>query len=244
MDRFFADSLDTPLLTGTEAHHCTHVLRHQVGDRVVVFDGRGNELTARISALRKETVELEPVTRGSTPRPDWRLILVQAVPKAKQMDAILQKAVELGVTEIVPVLSERSVVQLDGERAEAKVEKWRAILIDAAKQSGQNWLPTLHPAVSARDYFARPLVTDLSIIGSLQPGARTFKQILGEFEQEKGRRPGSIAMLIGPEGDFTPAEMNQAFNTGCRPVTLGPIVLRSETAAIFSLSILSYELQG
>jgi 16S rRNA (uracil1498-N3)-methyltransferase len=244
MDRFFLPDLDSALLSGPEAHHCLHVMRHGPNDRIVVFNGRGREATAVIESATKDTARLAYVTRADSPRPAWRLVLVQAVPKAKQMDGILQKATELGVTDIVPVISERSVVQLADDRAESKAAKWRQIVIEAGKQCGQNWLPDVHEPVSAKDYFRRAPSVDLSLIGSLQPGAVSFKQALADYEREHQRRPQSVAMLIGPEGDFTPAEMNLAFAQGCRPITLGPIVLRSETAALYSLSVLNHELQG
>lgn len=242
-DRFYQPNLQTPLLTGEEAHHCSHVLRHKAGDRIVLFDGRGNETMNEILSLKKNEVTLKQLNLNHTPRPDYRLTLVQAIPKAKQMDNILQKATELGVTDIIPVLSERTVIQLQEERANSKMMKWQQIIIEAAKQCGQNWLPTLHPLLTARSYFETQHKAELSLIGSLQPNALSFKTIFSRYFQEHGNKAKQIAMLIGPEGDFTPAEINQARALGCQPVTLGPIILRSETAAIYSLSILSYELQ-
>lgn len=243
LNRFYQPHLQTPLLTGEEAHHCSHVLRHQVGDRIVLFDGCGNETMNEIISLKKNEISLKQLNLTHTPRPEYRLTLIQAIPKAKQMDNILQKATELGVTDIIPVISERTVIQLQGERADSKVIKWHQIIIEAAKQCGQNWLPTLHPLLTTRAYFESKNTTELSIIASLQPNALTFKTIFSHYFQEHGSKPKQIAMLIGPEGDFTPAELNQARTLGCQPVTLGPIVLRSETAAIYALSILSYELQ-
>ena len=243
-DRFYQSALQDSQLTGEEAHHCLHVLRHQVGDRIVLFDGRGNETMAEILTIEKNKLTFKPLNLTHTPRPDYRLTLVQAIPKAKQMDNILQKATELGVTDIIPVISERTIVQLQEERADAKLSKWQQIIIEAAKQCGQNWLPILHPVLTIKTLFESKISSDLSIIGSLQPEALTFKIIFSRYHQEHGKKPKHLAMFIGPEGDFTPAELNQARTLGCQPVTLGPIILRSETAAIFALSILSYELQN
>ncbi|MBX7156863.1 MAG: 16S rRNA (uracil(1498)-N(3))-methyltransferase [Verrucomicrobiae bacterium] len=244
IDRFYQPTLQELLLTGEEAHHCLHVLRHQVGDRIVLFDGRGNETMNEILSVEKNRLTLKQLNLHHTPRPNYRLTLVQAIPKAKQMDNLLQKATELGVTDIIPLISERTIVQLEEQRAENKREKWQQLIIEAAKQCGQNWLPTLHPLLTVRDYFETRFDSDLSLIGSLQPGAMTFKTIFSRHHQDHQKKPNHISILIGPEGDFTPAEINLALSQGCQPVTLGPIVLKSETAAIFSLSILSYELQN
>lgn len=244
IDRFYQPNLEALHLTDEEAHHCLHVLRHQVGDRIVLFDGRGNETMNEILSTEKNRLTLKQLNFHHTPRPNYRLTLVQAIPKAKQMDNLLQKATELGVTDIIPLISDRTVVQLQDQRAETKITKWHQLIIEAAKQCGQNWLPVLHPLLTVRAYFETHFSADLTLIGSLQPGAKTFKSIFSQYQQDHQKKPSHIAMLIGPEGDFTPAELNLALSYGCQPVTLGPIVLRSETAAIFSLSILSYELQN
>ena len=243
-DRFYHPPLQNAPLTNEEAHHCLHVLRHQVGDRIVLFDGRGNEAMAEIVTIEKNKVTFKILTLTHTPRPIYRLTLIQAIPKVKQMDAILQKATELGVTNIIPVISERTIVQLEKEKANSKLSKWQQIIIEAAKQCGQNWVPKLHSVLTLKAFFELKMPSDLSIIGSLQPDALTFKTIFNRYQQEYGKKPKHLAMFIGPEGDFTPAELGQAKALGCQPVTLGPIILRSETAAIFALSILSYELQN
>ena len=159
------------------------------------------------------------------------------------MDFIVQKAVEIGAAEIFPLLSARTVVRLDPESAAKKQTKWESVAIEAAKQCGQNWLPQVHIPRTPNDFFANAGRIDLRLVGSLQPGARHLKEILAEYEEgHGGARPASVLMVIGPEGDFTPAEIASARTHGCAPLTLGPIILRVETAAIYCLSILSYEL--
>lgn len=160
------------------------------------------------------------------------------------MDLIIQKAAELGVAKIVPLLSERTVVQIEAADVQPKLEKWRQIAIEAAKQCGQNWLPQVAEPVVPKQFFAELDRYEALLIASLQEGARSFKSVLSDFREQHGRRPSSVLVMIGPEGDFTPAESALAKTAGCLPVTLGPIVLRAETAALFSLSVLSYELQG
>ena len=160
------------------------------------------------------------------------------------MDLIVQKAVEIGATEMAPIISDRTIVQIDSESAAQKQSKWQQIAIEAAKQCGQNWLPHVHAPRKLSELF--PVTSDepfdLQLIGSLQPGAQHLKKVLTNYSNEHQRRPRSVLMLVGPEGDFTPAELALARRRGCQPITLGPIILRVETAAIYCLSILSYEL--
>ncbi len=158
------------------------------------------------------------------------------------MDLIVQKAVEIGAAEIAPILSDRTVVRLDEESAASKQAKWQAVAIEAAKQCGQNWLPQVQTPQPLAQFFREHRGFDLQLIGSLQSDAVHLKKILAQFESEHGDRPSNVLMLVGPEGDFTPAELSLARSQGCRPITLGPVVLRVETASIYCLSILSYEL--
>jgi 16S rRNA (uracil1498-N3)-methyltransferase len=235
------------ILPESEAHHARSVLRLGGGDRLVVFDGRGREATAEITALDSKAVQLRLLQETRTGPVRARLTLAQAIPKGKNMDSIVQKAVEIGAAEIFPLLSARTVVQLDEESALQKQSKWQTVALEAAKQCGQNWLPEVHQP-SSPDAFFRERAADreeLRLVGSLQPGAMHLKKILAEYAQtHHGSRPQRVLMLIGPEGDFTPAEIALARSHGCLPITLGPIILRVETAAIYCLSILSYELLG
>ena len=143
---------------------------------------------------------------------------------------------------IAPLISERTIVDLDKKEAEQKKAKWQQIAIEAAKQCGQNWLPQVNAPRKLKDFFSDAGNFDLRLIGSLQPDAIHFKKILGDYTDQHRDRPKSVLMLVGPEGDFTPAELALAKTHGCRPITLGPIILRVETAAIYCLSVLSYEL--
>src|SRR3954466_10788615 len=131
-------------MTGGEAHHCRNVLRLEPGDKVVVFDGRGRELTADISEISGPTVRLRKLHEARTPPLRCHITLAQAIPKGKNMDLIVQKAVEIGAAEIAPILSDRTVVRLDDESAVSKQEKWQNVATEAAKQCGQNWLPRVH----------------------------------------------------------------------------------------------------
>lgn len=223
-----------------EAHHAINVLRLRAGERVVVFDGAGREATAEIQeGASKRAVPLKVLHTQQSPELSCRLTLGQAIPKGKNMDLIIQKATELGAAEIQPLLSERTVARCDdaGDAA-AKQEKWQQVAVEAAKQCGQNWLPTIGRPRSPKDFLAeRARDFDLLLIASLQPDARHPRVWLREHAA-----PRRALILIGPEGDFTPAEIAQAKAAGCHPITLGPIILRTETAALYCLSVLSYEL--
>ena len=229
-------------LTDAEAHHCRNVLRLERGDKVVVFDGRGRELTGEIVATDSGKIELRKLHEAQTPPLRCQITLGQAIPKGKNMDLIVQKAVEIGAAEIAPILSDRTVVRLDQESSATKQGKWQTVALEAAKQCGQNWLPQVHAPQTISQFFAERRRFDLQLIGSLQSDAVHLKKILADYEAEHRDRPRSVLMLVGPEGDFTPAELSLARTHGCRPITLGPIVLRVETASIYCLSILSYEL--
>ena len=230
MHRFYLPSFQQPVLSAEEAHHAAHVLRVKTGDTVNVFDGLGHEGQCRMEANGKLTL----LTQSSTPPLPCRIMLAQAIPK-KNMDLIVQKATEFGAAGILPLISERTIVQLDEDSK--KVDRWREIALEACKQSGNNWLPEIAAPQKARAFLDAPGNFDLKLIASLQPDSKPLKQILPE------KRPASVLVLIGPEGDFTPAELSAAKSAGCLPLSLGPLVLRAETAALYALSILHHELQ-
>jgi 16S rRNA (uracil1498-N3)-methyltransferase len=230
-------------LAGAEAHHARDVLRMKEGDKLVLFNGQGREITAEIINLGSDEITLRKLHETETPPLRCRIVIGQAIPKGKNMELIVQKAVEIGAAEIAPIISDRTIVQVDSENAAQKQTKWQQIAIEAAKQCGQNWLPRVHTPRKLGEFFSAVEVSfDLRLIGSLQPDAQHLKKILTDYSSDHGDRPRSVMMLVGPEGDFTPAELALARRNGCQPITLGPIILRVETAAIYCLSILSYEL--
>ena len=231
------------VLRDREFHHAVNVLRLAEGDKAVVFDGQGREATVEVTGVTKHEAALKIRTSALTPPLPCRIELGQAVPKGKQVDLIIEKATELGAAAIHPLLSDRTVVKLDDAKdAQKKREKWQVIATDAAKQCGQNYVPEISQPRSMREFLDTLGRYDLKIIASLQPDSRRLPSILADFREGEGRDPRSVIILIGPEGDFTPAEISQAKSRGFMPMTLGPIILRSETASIYALCALSYEL--
>lgn len=233
---------DSATLDESESHHCLNVLRLAEGDRVTVFDGFGREAQAILGPKKGSRATLSLSLVSKNPPPPCAITLAQAVPKGKNMDLIVQKAVELGAARVVPLLSDRTVVQLDRDDIARKQEKWQTVALEACKQCGQNHLPEIAPPIPAKDFLERLERNQLLLIASLQPGARRLKDVLAEFSSLHGSLPQAVTVLVGPEGDFTPAEIALAKSHGCQPITLGPIILRTETAALYCLSVLAHEL--
>jgi 16S rRNA (uracil1498-N3)-methyltransferase len=241
MHRFYLPpnewNVASPALDEGESHHVLNVLRFGVGDHVTVFDGEGGEARADIVAVEGGRIALRIGPKTPSQPLACAITLAQAIPKGKQMDFIVQKATELGAARIAPLFSDRTIVQLDTKDAEKKRDKWREIAIEACKQCGQNWLPEISVPHSPKAFFEKQEPSELMLIASLQPDARRIKSVLAEHPP-----PRSVCVFVGPEGDFTPAELALAKSKGCRPITLGPIILRTETAALYCLSVLAHEL--
>ena len=249
MRRFFLPAHlcreETLQLSDPDAKHAVAVLRLREGDSICVLDGQGSELLCRIQKIDKQTVQARVLARKDLPKLPYHLTLIQAVTKGKSMDSIVQKATELGCLTIIPVFSERSVVRRDKAAAD-KREKWETIAIEAMKQCGQGWLPKILPPLPLRALLSSNALSvgQLSFLASLQPGALHPRKHLEDYRNKHGRSPRFVTVWIGPEGDFTPDEVNDIQARGALPITLGPLILRSETAAICALSSLNYELQS
>jgi 16S rRNA (uracil1498-N3)-methyltransferase len=231
-------------LSADETHHLVAVNRAPTGATVVAFDGRGNEWICELAGGSPDEARLKVRFRQQAKPLPYEITLGQAVPKGQFMDAIVRKATELGAARIVPLESERTIVRLEGERTDRKTEKWQLAAIEAAKQCGNPFVPEILPVQPAGAFIEASRGYDLKLIASLQPGARSLKGVLAAFAAAQGRPPRRVLWLIGPEGDFTPAELSQSRSAGFEPITLGPLVLRCETAAVYALSVLSYELQN
>lgn len=222
-------------LTGDEAKHAGQVLRLRTGDRITVFDGRGRSAAAEVGDVSKSEIGLTLGEIVLRPTLQPEICLAQAVPKGKTMDLVVQKAVELGVTSIQPLITRHTVVQVDGDDAARKSAKWQRVALEACKQCGQDLLPEVLPVRDFGDWLPEA-AGDLMVMASLFPGARPLREILrgvGEVRQ--------VVLLVGPEGDFSAAEGAAAVEQGFLPASLGSIVLRAETAAFFGISAIRYE---
>jgi 16S rRNA (uracil1498-N3)-methyltransferase len=237
---------DTTLfLTGREAHHAVRVLRLRRGDRVTVLDGAGSQFLCAFEQNERDKVKLNVLEKTSIPPLPYRITLLQALPKGKIFESIVQKATELGVFRIVPLLSEHVVAaQVDQKGVQQKAEKWRLVAIEAIKQCGSAWLPEIESPVTPKQFLARREKFELPLIASLQSDSRHPREFFRAFQSEHGRRPGSVCIWVGPEGDFTAEEVASVASAGASAISLGPLVLRTETAAIYCLSVINHELQS
>ena len=241
MDRFFVAKgswgHSEALLSVEESHHCLRVMRKTAGDRIEVFDGGGRWARGVIAEgnVREVTVRIEEegTTQGKKPS----LLMAIAVAKGKTMELVIQKAVELGVDRIQPLLTENMAIHWSGEILKGKQEKWRRVAMEACKQCGQNIVPEVCPVVAFGDVLEASC-EGARLLASLDQRARPLRCEMEELPAELC----SIELFIGPEGDFSPSETERAITSGLRPVSFGSRVLRVETAVIYGLSVLGYEL--
>jgi 16S rRNA (uracil1498-N3)-methyltransferase len=217
-------------------------LRLRRGERVTVLDGAGHEYFCTIAETVRGQVRLTVVEKQFIPPLPYQLVLLQAVPKGKLIESIIQKATELGATRVVPLLAERVVKQLDEEDAAQKAAKWRGVAVEAIKQCGAAWLPEVAAPLTPGQFLARREEFELPLVGSLQSDSKHPREYFRAFQTRHGRLPKSVCVWIGPEGDFSPAELAAIQTSGALPITLGRLVLRTDTAAVYCLSILNYEL--
>ncbi|MGH7198779.1 MAG: 16S rRNA (uracil(1498)-N(3))-methyltransferase [Candidatus Omnitrophota bacterium] len=242
MRRFFIDPNaiegNVVTLSREESHHAVSVLRLKKGDGLDLFDGRGNQFGGRVVDIKEGSVSvrLEPAAAvsGNFAALPVEVTLAVSVIKPDRMDTLIQKAAELAASAIVPVLSERSVVKLSGERWEGKVKRWRKIALESCKQCGQPRIPEISAPRRFEDVLADSGRYDKILIPTLAVRGDILYKTLSVSGAKR------ILALIGPEGDFTPEEVKLACSRGAAPVSLGPLVLRSETAALYLLSVLNF----
>lgn len=225
---------DWIVLSPEESHHLARVLRVEAGQELTLFDGQGTRAECIVDAVTKKEVTVRITRRETVPPPVVEITLIQAVCKPDRFEMILQKATELGVRRIQPVITQNA--SLPAGKIEKMVERGTAIIRNAAQQCGAAWLPELLPL---QKFSAISLNADAAFIGSLHPNAKPFRKAFRSLDKSKIK---TAALLIGPEGDFTTEEVNAAVAAGAIPVTFGSQIFRTETAAIFGLSVMAYEL--
>ena len=219
------------VLEGDRARYLGRVLRLRVGDELAVFDGAGTEWSASVAAMTKNTATIRfGESRQTRTESPLGIHLVQGISRGERMDFVVQKATELGVTRITPVLTEYGVVKLDEQRSTKRREHWEGVAASACEQSGRTRLPLIDTPLTLKAFFggARP-GADCDLV--LAPGAAAS---LVDIDPP----PATVCILIGPEGGFSPAEYDDAALAGFRAVSLGPRTLRTETAAAAALAVM------
>ncbi len=241
--RFYVDarlaSGDTLSLPATAARH-VQVLRMQPGDSITLFNGHDNvgegEFEATVTRMGRSDVDVTIGHYTATEREAKRAVhLAVGMPANDRMDWLVEKATELGVTSIQPLMAERSVLRLSGERAEKKLAHWRAIAIAACEQCGRNRVPVIHEATSLSQWLkstAQQAITSQRLLLSLQGGTQPLAQAVNITDSTP------LLFLSGPEGGLSPTEEAAALASGFKPVTLGSRVLRAETAPLAVLAAL------
>ena len=246
MYRFFVEPAQIQdhkiIITGSDVNHIKNVLRMKIGEEIAISNGvdnreyrcgieeyRDGEVVCTLRFIKEDGVELPA-----------RIYLFQGLPKADKMELVIQKAVELGVYEVIPVAAKRCVVKLDEKKAAAKVDRWQGIAESAAKQSKRGVIPAVHSVVSMREAIEYARDMDVKLIPyELAEDMQHTKAVI-----EAVKAGESIAVFIGPEGGFEESEIQAALEANIEPVTLGRRILRTETAGLTVLSWLMYQLES
>lgn len=227
-------------LTGDEAKHCTRVMRAHEGDQIELFDGEGRTAVGEIRSLSRSAVRCRVLSQLKHEPASHPITLCQAIPKGGNMEWIVQKSVELGVCKIQPLITAHTVAR--PESLIKKQAKWQRIALEACKQCGQNYLPEVLPPLSFSAWLMelKPAFPyEIAIVASLDPKAVHLKSKMKALPAK-----GGVALLVGPEGDFSQDEYQSAYDAGFDPISFGDIIMRVETASIYGISILQHELSA
>jgi len=235
-----AVSADTVRISGGDVNHIKNVLRMHPGEQIVILDGSGMEYRCEIEAIAEEVLARILEAKKTEAELSVRLLLFQGLPKKDKMELIIQKAVELGVSEIIPVLTKRTVVKLEDKKKEQKkLERWQAIAEAAAKQSGRGVIPKVCEAVKFSEAVKMAEELDESLIPyELAEGMDEARERIRSLHGKN-----TIGIFIGPEGGFAEEEIAVAAKAGIHPITLGKRILRTETAGLCILSVIMFELE-
>ncbi len=244
MNRFFGKSenifSDYIIIDGADVNHIKNVLRMKTGEEVMVSGGNNTDYHCRISEISDDEIRLSIVERLESDKElPARIHIFQGLPKSDKMELIIQKCVELGVYEIIPVSMKRCVVKLDDKKASSKIARWQAISESAAKQSGRSIIPCVRNVMSYKEALNYAFTMDYTIVPyELAEGMEATKAALANI------KPGmDVAVFIGPEGGFDVSEIAEAGEKGMVPISLGKRILRTETAGLAVMSIIMYHLE-
>lgn len=243
MDRFFVEKKNvnlennTCIIEGEDVKHISKVLRCRVGEELEICDNDNNEYICEITNIDKSQVNLNILKRVDIKREsDLKIKVYQGLPKGPKMEMILQKLTEVGVDEIILVQTKRTVVKVDDKKEDKKIERWERIIYEAAKQSKRGKIPKLRGVLSFKEALADMKENDFNIAPYENEKTKTIKQAI------KGKDINNIGIFVGPEGGFEDTEINAIEEMGGQSVSLGPRILRTETASLVASSIVLYEL--
>ncbi len=232
MPRFFIDPVNggTAVVTGADAHHISRVLRMRVGESLTLCDGTGTDYDCEIETVTAEAIQLRILNRqSSVAEPHTAVTIYQGLPKSEKMDLIVQKAVEIGATRIVPVAMARSIVRLKGDEGTKKKVRWQKIAAEAAGQSGRGRIPTVEVPITFAQAVAA--MSKETAIAFYEGGGVPLDTLIGSDTK-------AVSFIVGPEGGFEPTEIQQLQAAGVRVATLGKRILRCETAPLVALSVI------
>lgn len=238
MYRFFCDTDgETVRVTGEDAHHISNVLRMEKGEQIIACCGDGLDYIAEITNIAKDCVTANVIkTEPSKGESNIKITLFQGLPKGEKFDTVIQKSVELGVFEIVPIMLKRCVVKIDSKKKSAKTERWNKITLSAAKQCGRGIVPQVKEPLDIKEAALLMKNFDLVIVAYEEEKETTLKDVLTSCGDVK-----NIAVVIGPEGGIEKEELNYLIETANgKSVTLGERILRTETAPISLISMIMY----
>ncbi|MBI4846711.1 MAG: 16S rRNA (uracil(1498)-N(3))-methyltransferase [Candidatus Omnitrophica bacterium] len=237
--RFFADSgnifEDYIYLLQEEARHAFFVLRFKEKDPICVFDGKGGVFSGIVEFISKDKVKIKVIKKEQVAENRLKITLAAAIPKNYKFEDIIDKATQLGVYSVIPLLTHNTVVKINPEKFEIKIKKWRKASIVAAKQCGIAYVPLIEPITLIKALEAQLAGYDLALVAALQDNTSGLKKIV------KRNCPSKVIVMIGPEGDFSKEEVMAIVKKGAIAVSLGQNVLRCDTAVSSILSILQYE---
>lgn len=247
MQRFFVEPYQIQekdnkiIITGNDVNHIKNVLRMKNGEEIWVSDSNNHEYHCRIDSIDAEKIDLHILyIQEADYELPGKIYLFQGLPKGDKMELIIQKAVELGVHEIIPVEMKRCVVRLDEKKAQKKRERWQQIAESAAKQSKRMLIPQIHPVINYSQAIAYAKEMDVCLLPyEMAKGMKETKQIIAKIQPGK-----TIGVFIGPEGGFEEKEVEAALEIGAKTITLGRRILRTETAGLTILSILMFHLEN
>lgn len=228
-------------VVGSDVNHMKNVLRMKAGEEVWISDGEEKEYHCEITCFEDEEAVLKILeTLESEYELPNKIYLFQGLPKGDKMELIIQKAVELGVHEIIPVEMKRCVVKLDAKKADKKIARWQQISESAAKQSKRMLIPEVHSVMTYKEAMKYAAELDVALVPyELAKGMKETRELISAIQ------PGqSVGIFIGPEGGFEEAEIELALESGAKPITLGKRILRTETAGLTTLSVLMFHLEG